>query len=81
MSPALRSNGKGHLSRRITLMVLPFEHVSQPDATGDSSSDIDNHFHSDIGLEPHPHLNRVANTPAADRLSDSPAMRKSSSCS
>lgn len=77
MSPALGFDGKGHLSRRITLMVLPFEHVSQPDATGDSSSDNDNHFHSDIGLEPN--LSRVANTPAADRLSDFPATKKSSS--
>ena len=79
MSPALRSDGKGHLSRRITLMVLPFEHVSQPDATGDSSSDTDNHFHSDTGLEPH--LSRLANTPAADRLSDSATIKRPLSCS
>ena len=79
MSPVLRSGGKGHLSRRIVLMVLPFKHVSQPDATGDSSRDTDNHGHSDIGLEPH--LFRLANIPAADRLSDSPAITKSSSCS
>jgi len=80
MSPALRCDSKGHLSRRITLMVLPFEHVSQPDATGDSSSDMDNNdFHSDIvDLEPHP---RLANTPAADRPSDSPAIKKPLLCS
>ena len=77
MSPALRCDGKGHLSRRITLMVLPLEHVSQPDATGDSSSDIDKHFQSDIGLEPH--LSQVANTPAADRPSDCPPIKMSSS--
>ena len=79
MSPALRCDSKGHLSRRITLMVLPLEHVSQPDATGDSSSDIDKHFQSDIGLEPH--LSQVANTPVADRPSDCPPIKKSSSCS
>ena len=79
MSPALRCGGKGHLSRRITLMVLPFEHVSQPDATGHSSSDTDNHFHSDIGLKPH--LSRVASTPTADRPVDCPSIKKSSSCS
>jgi hypothetical protein len=78
MSSALRSGGNGHLSRRIKLMVLPFEHVSQPDATGDSNSDTDNHFHSDSGLEPH--LSRLANTPAADRPSDSPAIKKPLSC-
>jgi hypothetical protein len=33
-------------------MVLPFEHVSEPDATGDSGSEIDSHLHLDIGLEP-----------------------------
>jgi len=76
MSPALRSDGKGHLSRRITLMVLPFEHVSQPDATGDSSSDTDNHFHSDIGLEPR--RSRVANTPIAELPNDSSSIKKSS---
>ena len=79
MSPVLRSDGKGHLSRRIKLMVLPVEHVSQPDATGDSSGDIDKHFHSNIDLQPH--LSHVANTTAADRPSDSPAIKKSSSCS
>jgi hypothetical protein len=79
MSPALRSGSKGHLSRRIALMVIPFEHASQPDATGDSSSDTDNHFRSDIGLEPHG--SGLANTPAADRSSDSPAPKKPSSCS
>ena len=79
MSPALRCDSKGHLSRRITLMVLPSKDVSQPDATGDSSSDTDKHFQSDIGLEPH--LSRVANTPAADRPSDCPPIKKSSSCS
>jgi hypothetical protein len=79
MSPALRSDGKGHLSRRITLMVLPFEHVSEPDATGDSSSEIDSHIRSEICLEPVPSW--VANTPAAERLYDSPSSKKSSSCS
>jgi hypothetical protein len=76
MSPALRSDGKGHLSRRITLMVLPFEHVSQPDATGDSSSDTDNHFHADIGLEPR--RSRVASTPIAELPNDSSSIKKSS---
>jgi hypothetical protein len=76
MSPALRCGGKGHLSRRITLMVLPFEHVSQPDAIGDSSSDTDNHFHSDIGLKPR--LSRVVNIPAADLPSECPPIKKSS---
>jgi hypothetical protein len=79
MSPALRSDSKGHLSRRIKLMFLPFEHASQPDATGDSSSDTDNHFHSDTGLEPH--LSRLANTPAADRLSESATIKRPLSCS
>jgi hypothetical protein len=50
-------------------MVLPFEHLSQPDATGDSNSEIDSHFHSDIGLEPR--LSRVANAPTAELPSDS----------
>jgi hypothetical protein len=79
MSPALRSDGKGHLSRRIKLMVLPLEHMSEPDATGDSSSEIDSHFHSEICLEPG--LSRVANTPAAERPYDSSSSKKSSSCS
>jgi hypothetical protein len=79
MSPALRSDGRGHLSRRITLMVLPFEHVSQPDATGDSSSEIDSNFHSEICLEPD--LSRIANTPATEGPYDSPSSKKSSSCS
>jgi hypothetical protein len=57
-------------------MVLPFEHVSQPDATGDSSSDTDNHFHSDIGLEPR--RSRVANTPVAELPNDSSSIKKSS---
>jgi hypothetical protein len=79
MSPALRSDGKGHLSRRITLMVLPFDHVSEPDATGDSSSEINSHFHSEICLEPG--LSRAANTPAAELPYDSPSSMKSTSCS
>jgi hypothetical protein len=57
-------------------MVLPFEHVSQPDATGDSSSDTDNHFHSDIG--PEPRRSRVANTPIAELPNDSSSIKKSS---
>jgi hypothetical protein len=60
-------------------MVLPFEHVSQPDATGDSSSNIDGHFHSDT--TPEPRLSRVANAPAAERPSDSPSSKTSSACS
>jgi hypothetical protein len=79
MSPTLRSDGKGHLSRRIALMVLPLEHVSEPDATGDSSSETDSHFHSEICLEPG--LLAVANTPAAERPYDSPSSKKSTSCS
>jgi hypothetical protein len=79
MSPALRSDGKGHLSRRITLMVLPFEHVSEPDATGDFSNEIDGRLHLNIGLETHPP--RVANTPVAEIPYDSPSSKKSSSCS
>jgi hypothetical protein len=79
MSPALRSDGKGHLSRRITLMVLPFEHVSEPDATGDSSSEIDSHIRSEICLQPG--LSRGANTPAAERPYDSPSSKRPSSCS
>ena len=79
MSPTLRSDGKGHLSRRIALMVLPLEHVSKPDATGDSSSEIDSHFHSEICLEPGPLS--VANAPAAERPYDSPSSKKSTSCS
>jgi hypothetical protein len=76
MSPALRSNAKRHLSRKTRRMILPFEHVSQPDATGDSSSEIDVHFHSDIGLEPR--RSRVANTPIAELPSDSSSIKKSS---
>jgi hypothetical protein len=79
MSPALRSDGKGHLSRRITLMVLPFVHVSEPDATGDSSSEIDSNFHSEICLEPD--LLQLGNTPAAERPHGSLSNKKSSSCS
>lgn len=79
MSPALRSDGKGHLSRRITSMVLPFEHVSEPDGAGDSSSEIDIHFHSDIGLEPR--LSRVANALVAEIPCDSPSSKKPSACS
>ena len=60
-------------------MVLPFEHLSQPDATGDSSSEIDGHLLSDIGLEPR--LPQVANTLAAEHFHDSPSRRKSTSCS
>jgi hypothetical protein len=60
-------------------MVLLFEHVSQPDATGDSNSQIDSYFHSDAGLEPH--LSRVANAPTAELRGDSfssPSIKKSS---
>jgi hypothetical protein len=78
MSPALRSDGKRHLSRRITLMAVP-EHRSEPDATGDSTNEIDSPLCSEICLEPG--LSRVANTPAAERLRDSPSSRKSTSCS
>ena len=79
MSPALRCDGKGHLSRRIKLMVLPVEHVSEPDATGDSSSEINSQIHSEICLEPGP--SRAANTSAAERPYDSPSSKKASSCS
>lgn len=79
MSPALRSDGKGHLSRRITLMVLPFERVSEPDATGDSTCEIDSHLQSETCLELG--LSRVTNTPAAERPYDSSSSKKSSSCS
>ena len=79
MSPALRSDGKGHLSRRITLMDLPAEHVSEPGATGDSSNEIDGRFHLDIELEPR--LPQVANAPAAEPPHDSPSSKKSTSCS
>jgi hypothetical protein len=79
MSPALRCDGKGHLSRRITLMVLPFEHMSEPDATGNSSSEIDSNLHSEICLEPD--LLRLGSTPAAERPHGSPSNKKSSSCS
>jgi hypothetical protein len=75
MSPALRSTAKRHLSRKTRRMILPFEHVSQPDATGDSSSEIDVHFHSDIGLEPR--RSRVANTPVAELPNDSSSIKKS----
>jgi hypothetical protein len=78
MSTALRSDGKRHLSRRITLMGLP-EHRSEPDATGDSSNEINSPLYSEICLEPT--LSRAANTPAAERLRDSPSSRKSTSCS
>jgi len=54
MSPALRSDVKGHLSRRITLMVLPF----------DSNCEIDSHFHSDTDLEPR--LSPVGSAPTAE---------------
>jgi hypothetical protein len=60
-------------------MVLPFEHVSQPDATGDSNSEIDSHFHSDIGLEPR--LSRVANALVAEIPRDSSSIKKPSPCS
>jgi hypothetical protein len=56
-------------------MILPFEHVSQPDATGDSSSEIDVHFHADIGLEPR--RSRAANTPVAELPNDSSSIKKS----
>lgn len=78
MSPALRSDGQGHLSRRITLMVLPFEHVGEPDATGDSS-EITGHFHSGSCLEPG--LSQVANITTAERPYVSSSSKKSSSCS
>jgi hypothetical protein len=76
MNPALRSDGTGHVSRRITLMALPLEHESEPDATVYSSAD-DNHLHSDSGVESH--LCWVANAPAADGPSDSLSVKKSSS--
>jgi hypothetical protein len=78
MSPALRSDSTGHLSRRIKLMDLPFEHVSDPDATGDSSSEIDSHFHSGICLEKG--LSRIAST-AAERSHDSASSKKPAACS
>ena len=79
MSPALRSDGKGHLSRRITLMVLPFDHLSKPDATGDSNCEIDSHFHSDTDLEPR--LSPAGNAPTAELVgvSVSPVSIKKSS--
>lgn len=79
MSPALRSDGKGHLSRRITLMALPRAHMSEPDATGASSSEHDSHFRSELCLEPG--LSPIANTPAVERPYDSSSSKKSSSCS
>lgn len=79
MSPALRSDGKGHLSRRITLMALQPKHSSEPDASRDSSSEIDSHFHSQICFGSG--LPRIANTPAAERPCESPFSKKSSSCS
>jgi hypothetical protein len=60
-------------------MVLPFAHGSEPDATGDSSSEINSHFHSEICLEPG--LSRVANTPAGEGPYDSPSSKKPSACS
>ena len=72
MSPALRCDGKGRLSRRITLMALPPEHMSEPDATGDFSSEIDSHFHLQICFESG--LPRIANTPAAEHPGDAPSL-------
>ncbi len=77
MSPALRFDGVGHLSRKITLTALPLDRESEPDATGYSCSDDDNPLHSDIGLRPH--LSGVANISDADRPIDSSSMKKSSS--
>jgi hypothetical protein len=57
-------------------MGFPRDHVSQPDATGDSSSENDSHSHLGIGLEPR--LSRAANAPAAELPSDSAFIKKSS---
>jgi hypothetical protein len=60
-------------------MGFPFEHVGQRDATGDSSSEIDSHFHSEIGLKPS--VSRAANIPTPELPGSSfssPCLTKSS---
>jgi hypothetical protein len=60
-------------------MDLPAKHVSEPDATRNSSKEIDGCFHLDIELESR--LPQVANAPAAEYPHDSPSSKKSTSCS
>ena len=55
-------------------MGFPRDHVSQPDATGDSSSENDRRSHLGIGLEPR--LSRGANARAAELPSDSAFIKK-----
>ena len=50
-------------------MGFPRGHVSQPDATGDASSESDSHFSLGIRLEPR--LSRAANAPAEEVPGDS----------
>jgi hypothetical protein len=57
-------------------MGFPRDHASQPDATGDSSSESDSHFHLVVGQELH--LSRAANAPAAEAPSDSAFIKRSS---
>jgi hypothetical protein len=57
-------------------MDFPRDHVSQPDATGDSSSENDGRSHLGIGLEPR--LSRAATAPTAKLPSDSAFIKKSS---
>jgi hypothetical protein len=62
-------------------MGFPRDHVSQPDATGDSSSENDSHSHyshSHLGIGLEPRLSRAANAPAAELPSYSAFIKKSS---
>ncbi|MCU1312745.1 MAG: hypothetical protein JWM54_502 [Acidobacteriaceae bacterium] len=57
-------------------MGFPRAHVSQPDATGASSSENDRRSHLGIGLKLR--LSRAATAPAAKLPSDSAFIKKSS---
>jgi hypothetical protein len=56
-------------------MGFPRDHVSQPDATGDSSSENDSRSHLGIDLEPR--LPLAANAWAAELSGDSAFIKKS----
>jgi hypothetical protein len=60
-------------------MVLPFEHVSEPDATGDSSSENYNQFQPDSRLNSG--LSRMANASPVEPLQDCPFGKRWSACS
>jgi hypothetical protein len=51
------------------LMVLPPEHVNEPDATGDSADDNDNQFQTDS--RPESGLSRPTNAPSLEPIQNS----------